>query len=521
MKLFVAGFMGIGLWGAHGQETTASSEQNLKSLAEVIDLSGKHESRAEELAQLSPAEHGKQVFGKMAHYLDNQKAYYVELISTSTIKMGDSAKENVGISRVWLRRPDCLVWTTQSDLGGSALAIDGKNQTLFLPALSRYTVSKFGGNLDSSVVSMAAPYGILATALFSDNTSTTLHNALSGPPRWEGSQYVLGVPCDQLVVPVRGTGVRLWISQGAIPLPVRMVTLTEMAPMAGEKEGMRIITDVSFRWRVNMEISDNVFTLNLPDTAHKVEKLGGPLDLAKITGSKTASAKKGSTKGKSSDRGKSKSSEKKDFDLIYDAPPNLRGSSSLGGNDMSLPSLSGGKSGDDDIVSAAIRGGTKAKSVSGGTGYNPVENVPAPPPPSSAAKVPPISMNLLTGGGVDLNSYRGKVVVLDFWATWCGPCRKSLPILNQTAQNWRGRGVEFFAVNMGEEAGKVRDFSRQQGFSVPIALDLDGKLASMFGVGGIPHLVVIGKDGSVKGVHTGADSKLGELLNRDLETAIR
>lgn len=481
-------------------------------------------------AQATPAvastsfEAGARVYLRMARYLEEQQTFFVELASTSTISSAGQNKVSGGLSRVWYKRPGHIVWTNQSDIGASALAVEGAEATLFLPALDKYMVAPVTDeSFDAQIAGMSAPFGVVASALFARDTLSALRQVVVSSPELVRSEMMLGVMCDRLKLPTRMGNVDLWVAQGPIPLPVQISSLMTIPASPGENNGVASRSDVSFRWKVNVELPDSTFKLKLPDTAVKVDKLGGPVVVAKLP------VPDEKPKGKSSSRSRSREKETssrtragdtasqkggKDFGLAFEPPPSLA-TSSNGGN---VPSLSGSG---EDLVAAAIRS-SRPDAVASGASYQPERTTKAPPAPSSSAQSPAVSLRMMDGKTVDLNSYRGrKAVVLDFWATWCGPCKQSMPVVSQVAQSYRARGVEFFAVNMAEDSAQVQKFIQDNGLGLAVALDADGRLARSFGVDGIPHLVVIGKDGTVKGTHTGADPRLGESLMRDLETAIR
>jgi peroxiredoxin/outer membrane lipoprotein-sorting protein len=106
----------------------------------------------------------------------------------------------------------------------------------------------------------------------------------------------------------------------------------------------------------------------------------------------------------------------------------------------------------------------------------------------------------LDGKEVALESLKGNVVVLDFWATWCGPCVVSMPDLNRLHQEKSGEGVKVLAVNLMESKGVVQAFMTRMKLDVPVLLDQSGIVAEQYGVEGIPQTVVIDKAGLVKKV---------------------
>ncbi len=117
---------------------------------------------------------------------------------------------------------------------------------------------------------------------------------------------------------------------------------------------------------------------------------------------------------------------------------------------------------------------------------------------ASTFKIP-----LLGGGDFDLQAERGKVVVLDFWATWCAPCIKSLPGLIEATGAFPSDRVKLIGVNQGEAADAVKRFIETRGWQLAVAMDSDQKVAQQYGVTGIPHTVIVGPDGKVAWVKTG------------------
>ncbi|MFA6560048.1 MAG: TlpA disulfide reductase family protein, partial [Candidatus Obscuribacterales bacterium] len=111
-------------------------------------------------------------------------------------------------------------------------------------------------------------------------------------------------------------------------------------------------------------------------------------------------------------------------------------------------------------------------------------------------------------------------VVLDFWATWCPPCRQALPILAEVTKAYEAKGVKFYAVDLKEEPGKIEAFLRSQGLQINVALDKDGKAAAAYKVEGIPQSVIIGKDGLVKVVHVGFGGDLKTRLASELDSIL-
>jgi len=115
----------------------------------------------------------------------------------------------------------------------------------------------------------------------------------------------------------------------------------------------------------------------------------------------------------------------------------------------------------------------------------------------------PFKLPLLAGGEFDLAQEKGKVIVLDFWATWCGPCIKSLPDMISQMSAFDAKKVRFIGVNQAESKDAVTTFLATRGWQFEVVLDASQRVGQSFGVEGIPHTVIIGPDGKVAYVKTG------------------
>lgn len=129
---------------------------------------------------------------------------------------------------------------------------------------------------------------------------------------------------------------------------------------------------------------------------------------------------------------------------------------------------------------------------------------------------PELQMTTLSGERFQLSDLRGSVVVLDFWATWCGPCMKELPIVAEIVDDFSERGVRLLAVTNETDVTKVQASLQKLNVDIEAAVDVDDK-SSTFGVVAIPHLVVIDRQGDIQAVHIGLTSGLEEALRQELE----
>ena len=141
---------------------------------------------------------------------------------------------------------------------------------------------------------------------------------------------------------------------------------------------------------------------------------------------------------------------------------------------------------------------------------------------------PPFVLATADGDAVDLEKLRGRVVVLDFWATWCGPCRTALPLLHEVGRwaNEQDLPVEIVTVNSWEHGQpddrleSVRAFWQKNGYTLPVAMDYTDQTATAYKVSGIPATVVIRADGVVHAQHAGVAGDYVAVLKDEITGAL-
>lgn len=103
----------------------------------------------------------------------------------------------------------------------------------------------------------------------------------------------------------------------------------------------------------------------------------------------------------------------------------------------------------------------------------------------------------LAGANVRLSDYRGRVVFLNFWATWCPPCRSEMPSMERLHRRLRGRGLEIVAVDLQEDAAAVKSFVKDSSLTFTVLLDADGAVGGAWGAQSIPTTYLIDRGGNI------------------------
>jgi peroxiredoxin len=141
---------------------------------------------------------------------------------------------------------------------------------------------------------------------------------------------------------------------------------------------------------------------------------------------------------------------------------------------------------------------------------------------SMGSRVPAVGMPVedfrlidLEGKAHSLSQYRGKVVLVNFWATWCKPCTTEMPAMQTTYDRLREKGFVVLAINELEDDAKVREHIKQYGHTFPVLMDRDNKVANQFGVFGLPVSVFIDPEGRVQEYIKG-----GLLTEQKIEEAV-
>ena len=126
----------------------------------------------------------------------------------------------------------------------------------------------------------------------------------------------------------------------------------------------------------------------------------------------------------------------------------------------------------------------------------------------------------LTGSEVSLSDYQGQVVYLDFWASWCTPCRKSLPWADALYQELKDQGFTVLAINLDEEQEMATEFLQEVPLSFPVLYDGTGTVPPQYQVVGMPTSYIVDRDGKLRAVHTGFNPASADQVADAIRTLI-
>ena len=144
--------------------------------------------------------------------------------------------------------------------------------------------------------------------------------------------------------------------------------------------------------------------------------------------------------------------------------------------------------------------------------------VPAVAPTSSA---PDFTLHSMGGPNLRLQEQRGRVVMINFWATWCGPCRQEMPHLNRLYDKYKASGFVLLGVNVDDDAGNAQAVATKLGVRFPVLLDSDKLVSKLYDLSTMPSTVLIDRDGKVRFVHRGYLSGYEDVYEKQIRELLR
>ena len=143
----------------------------------------------------------------------------------------------------------------------------------------------------------------------------------------------------------------------------------------------------------------------------------------------------------------------------------------------------------------------------------------------SAGKHPPAPLFTLARldrpGRLSLTSLRGKAVVVNFWASWCRPCKEELPVLEQTWRRYRDRGLVVVGIDAQDFSGDAKRFARKYGITYPIVHDGPGATLGRYGVTGFPETFFVDRTGRLVGAHISGSILSNRKIKAEFEASVR
>jgi peroxiredoxin len=144
--------------------------------------------------------------------------------------------------------------------------------------------------------------------------------------------------------------------------------------------------------------------------------------------------------------------------------------------------------------------------------------VPAVPLSSAA---PDFTLHTMGGPNMRLQEQRGRVVMINFWATWCGPCRQEMPQLSKLYEKYRASGFVLMGVNVDDDARNAEAVAAKLGVPFPVLLDTDKTVSRLYDLSTMPSTVLIDRDGKVRYVHRGYLAGYEDMYDKQIRELLK
>lgn len=135
----------------------------------------------------------------------------------------------------------------------------------------------------------------------------------------------------------------------------------------------------------------------------------------------------------------------------------------------------------------------------------------------AGAKMPEIGLTDLSGKPVNAASLAGKVVIVDFWATWCAPCKEELPILQKLYKKYGAQGLVIVGVSVDKDASNIQSFVKKLGLSFPVVHDANHQVSGRYQPPRMPSSYIVDRKGIVKYVHGGFRADDAAVIEKQVQ----
>lgn len=134
---------------------------------------------------------------------------------------------------------------------------------------------------------------------------------------------------------------------------------------------------------------------------------------------------------------------------------------------------------------------------------------------------PDFTLKSRGGKNLKLSEYRGQVVMLNFWASWCGPCRQEMPLLEQLFQRYQPMGFTILAVNVEDSSGDALKMLKDVSVNFPVLFDSDNRISDTYGIEAMPSTILVDRDGNMRFAHVGYMPGYENDYDREIKTLVR
>ena len=142
-------------------------------------------------------------------------------------------------------------------------------------------------------------------------------------------------------------------------------------------------------------------------------------------------------------------------------------------------------------------------------------------PPSTTAAMPDFTLRSMGGPNVRLQEQRGKVVLINFWATWCGPCRQEMPLLGKLYDKYQGAGFNLLGINVDDDVRRATDIGLKTGVKFPLLLDTDKAVSSRYAIETMPTTFIVDREGRLRHAHKGYFAGYEDLYEKQIRELLK
>ena len=140
---------------------------------------------------------------------------------------------------------------------------------------------------------------------------------------------------------------------------------------------------------------------------------------------------------------------------------------------------------------------------------------------TSKTVAPDFTLKSKDGKNIRLSDLRGQVVLLNFWASWCGPCRQEMPVLDEIHNKYKSLGFSVLGINLDAKSKKAIKYLKNTPVTFPVLYDPKGDVSSQYGVQAMPSTVIIDRDGNVRHLHEGYKTGYGDDYKKQIKSLLR